>query len=226
MRDKNLWRSFLSGNILLACLLTAVFAGCSPALFGKAGQDPPITSYDPRVYIHPASADLSQASIAVLPFQIPSDINTVRGREIAALFQQTLLEQQVFHKVKLAPDRYGTVEEAMEIARREQVDLVLAGEVNQIISGSRLGGGRLNLSLRIIDLNSSDTVWYIEQTVDQDMDYPENSLIDRLSRIFSPPRMPEKKVVPAVPIMLTRISQDISRIIKAGNHPDSSSSNR
>ncbi|MFP3983791.1 MAG: hypothetical protein ACLFV2_08905 [Desulfurivibrionaceae bacterium] len=226
MRDKNSWMSSFSGKILPAFLLTAVLIGCSPSLPGKPGQDPSITSYNPRVYIHPASADLSQASVAVLPFQIPADMESVRGREIAALFQQTMLEKQVFHKVKLTPDRYGTVEEAMEIARGEQVDLVLAGEVNQIISGSSLGGGRLNLSLRIIDLDSSDTVWYIEQTVDQDIAYPENSMIDRLKRIFSTSRMPEKKVVPTVPVMLTRISQDICRIIKAGHYPVSPSLSR
>ncbi|MFW5906431.1 MAG: hypothetical protein ACOCTJ_02525, partial [Desulfobia sp.] len=63
MRDKNSWMSSFSGKILPAFLLTAVLIGCSPSLPGKPGQDPSITSYNPRVYIHPASADLSQASV-------------------------------------------------------------------------------------------------------------------------------------------------------------------
>ncbi|MFO7761350.1 MAG: hypothetical protein R6V20_07025 [Desulfobia sp.] len=212
-------RLSLPGRILLSCLLAVTLTGCSCPLPKNKAQTPSTTSYEPRVYIHPASADLSQASIAVLPFQVPANIEKVRGEEVAALFQQTLLRQQAFHKVKLMPDHYGTLKEAMEIGRDEKLDLVLTGKINYLISGSSLGGGRLNLSLRVIDLTSFDTVWYIEQTVDQAMGYPDNSLFHRLGRIFSTPPIPEEDPALTIPVMLTRISRDISRIIKSGHYP-------
>lgn len=223
MNDKSFPHSgilSLTGKIFLLCILAACLSGCYwHSTKEKVEMAAATTSYEPRVYIHPASADLSRASIAVPPFQLPGNIPGVRGEEVAALFQQTLLSERAFHKVKLIADHYGSQQEAIDLARNHGVDLVLTGRINYVLAGSSLGGGRLNLSLRIIDLVSSNTVWYVEQTVDQAMTYPDNSFPARLGRIFSSPPVPESTSTPTIPVMLARISSDITRVIKSGTHP-------
>lgn len=214
-------KPFQPGKIFLSCLLAVFMAGCSWSSPENEREMPPTNSHEPIVYIYPVSTDLNRASIAIPPFRIPADMEAVKGEEVAALFQQTLLREQAFRKAKLVPDPYGTIKEAMKSARSENVDLVMTGKVNYILPGSSLGGGKLNLSIRVIDLNSSDTVWFLEQTVDQEMTYPDNSLLKRLSRIFSPPPVPAKKNAPTIPVMLSRISRDMTRIIKAGHYQPS-----
>ncbi len=209
------------GKIFLGFLFLSILTGCSRPSLENSRELPPIASNKPRVYIHPTSTDLSRATIVVPPFQIPAAITSIRGEEVAALFQQTLLRQQVFHKVKLVPNRYGTVQEAIEFGHEKDADLILTGTINHILAGSNAGGGRLSVSLRVIDLASSNTVWYMEQTVSQAINYPDNSLLGRLSRIFSPQPIPRDTPAPSIPAMLSIVSMDMSRIIKSGRHSSS-----
>ncbi|RJX31404.1 MAG: hypothetical protein C4531_07455 [Desulfurivibrio sp.] len=186
-----------------------LLAGCA----GHSNGGPKVETGSPVVYIHPlvpAAADLSRLSVAVLPFIVPDGMDPAQGERVAALFQDVLLGKQAFQTVKMVNRHYGPLDEAAAIAREAGTELALAGRIRYFMSGTTLGGARVVLSVRVIDVRSGDTVWYIEQAMDQKLDHPDVSLAHRLGSVFSNQPVRPSAGAPVADNMLVHIAVDMA----------------
>jgi TolB-like protein len=199
--------------IVLHYMIFLLLAGCA----GQSVVDrPAMTTGAPVVYIHPlvpVAAELNRNSVAVLPFLVPNGMDIGEGEKVAALFRDVLLGKQAFQTVKLVNRHYGSLTEATAIAREAGTNLVLAGRIKYLLSGTRVGGARVELALRVIDVLTGDTVWYIEQAMDQQMDRPDLSLAHRLGSVFSTPPVRAPEGPPAVANMLVHIAVDMADVM-------------
>ncbi|MFH1216323.1 MAG: hypothetical protein V1706_07470 [Pseudomonadota bacterium] len=193
--------------LILVIFLLA--GGCA----GHNQEQAEVTTGSPVVYIHPMTTDLSKASVVILPFQMPEGIDIRQGENVAALFQDVLLGKQAFLLVKLAKNHYGSLEEARRLGKEAGVDFVLAGQVHTLLSGTSLGGGRVDLAVRVIDVAGGDTVWYIQQALDQKMNHPDVSFLHRLGSIFSVPPVRPSEGAPVAVNMLAHVALDMADVM-------------
>lgn len=201
--------------IILSCLL---LSGCLQSGNNRASETMAIRKGAPAVYIHPMSDSYRQGKVGVLPLQVPANIKTEQGKAVAALFRDVLLGRRAFQTVQLLEQPYGTLEEAVEIGRRAEVDLVLAGKINYAIEGTELGGARVEVAIRLINVTSGNTVWFISQGLDQEMDYPDVSLSNRLLSSFSPPKIRRSAGAPVATNMLVRIAEDMTSVMAGARY--------
>lgn len=199
--------------LVLCCVMVIILPGCTRFSRDKKVDMVPVRPGEPIVYIHPLSSDLSQAKVVVLPFQVPDGVSPRQSIRIASIFRDVFLGKEVFHTVRLVEEYYGTFNEGLAFARENGVDLVVAGQVHYVLTGTELGGSRLDVSLRILDTHTGNTVWYIEQTMDQLMDYPDVSVIAILADIFTPARVRTSAGAPAVTNMINQVALDMADVV-------------
>ncbi len=186
-----------------------LLGGCA----SHSAEHAEIKTGSPVVYIHPMTGDLSRTSVAVLPFQVPEGMSVTQGERVASLFRDVLLGKQAFQTVKLGKRHYRSMEEAAELASDLGAELALAGKVNYLVSGAKLGGNRVDVSVRVIDVKSGNTIWYIQQAMDQQMNHPDVSFKHRLASIFSVPPVRSSESAPVIPNMLVNIAVDMSEVM-------------
>jgi TolB-like protein len=198
----------------LFCILSALFlTACTFKNTPSSAIDVPVEKGKPMVYIYPLTDVSKGQKVGILPFIVPGNMAAENGRGVAALFKDILLKKRVFLAVKQLDKFYGNIDEALNIGKESQVDLVLAGQVHYAIAGTELGGARVDVSVRLVSVNTGNTIWYIEQSVDQPMDYPDVRFITRLMDSFSPSQIRKSQGAPAVPNMLVGIAGDIAGVM-------------
>ena len=175
--------------------------------------DVPVEKGKPIVYIYPLTNVSKGQKVGVLPFIVPRNMAAENGRGVAALFKDVLMKKRAFHAVKQLNEFYGTIDEAMSIGKKSQVDLVFLGQIHYAIAGTELGGARVDVSVRLVSVTTGNTIWYIEQTVDQPMDYPDARFLTRLIDSVSPPPIRKSQGAPAVPNMLVGIAGDVAEVM-------------
>jgi uncharacterized protein YceK len=200
-------------SVFVLCIILVVLSGCGTVIGEKKADMAPVQSGEPVVYIHPFSSDLGQAQAVVLPFLVPEGTAQEEGLRVAAVFRDVFLAKETFHTTQLVDRYYGTLDEGLAIARKRGVDLLLAGQVHYILAGTEFGGSRLDVSIRIIDTYSGDTVWYITQTMDQLMDCPDISAIALLVDIFTPTRVRSSSGPPTIANMLVQVAVDMADVV-------------
>lgn len=189
------------------------------ALTGCSFRDQRSTMYiaprtgSPVVYVHPMQNTYQEASVGVLPFQVPENVALAQGVQVAALFKDVLLGKRAFPLVRQLTAGYGDLDEAIARGKEAKVDLVLAGRVNYALAATELGGARVSVSVRLLNVHSGNTVWYIEQAIDQPMDYPDMGLWSRLVDSFGPPEVRPSTGAPPVPNMLAKIAVDMAEVM-------------
>lgn len=167
----------------------------------------------PSVIIWPiAEGAYQDASLGVLPFQMPPNMKREQGLGVAALFKDVLLSKQVFQTVRLLDSPFGDSNEAIRLGRAAGVALVLAGRLNYAVDSTELGGARVDVSLRLINVATGNTVWYVDQGMDQSMDYPDVGFVNRVLTSFSPLNVRRPAGPPAVPNMLVQIASDMADV--------------
>ncbi len=196
---------------IIPVIIIVLLAGCG---VGRPDIDEAgIRTNAPIVYIHPLYDNIDKSSVAVIPFQVADGIDITLSKRVAALFRDVLLGKRAFTTVKLVDTVYSSLPEAIRTGREADTDLVLAGRVNYVVSGTRMGGAKVDVSVRLLDVKSGDTLWYIEQTMDQDMDYPDVGVSHRLSSVFSIPEIRPSEAAPTVPNMLVHIAVDMADVM-------------
>ena len=191
-------------------LLAVLLAGCSgQANINEAG----IRTNSPVVYIHPLYDSFATSSVAIVPFQVADGVDVSLSERVAALFRDVLLGKRAFTTVKLVDSPYISISEAVKAGQKAGTDLVLAGRVNYVMAGTGMGGARVDVSVRLLEVKSGDTLWYMEQTMDQQMDYPDVSFVHRLSSVFSTPPLRPSEPPPAVPNMLAHIAVNMADVM-------------
>ncbi|MDA8164376.1 MAG: hypothetical protein M0017_05015 [Desulfobacteraceae bacterium] len=194
--------------LLLACCL---LAGC--ASYGRQGP-PPLEKGAPVVLIHPLTDSYRQATVGVLPFQMPPGVNGEEGLRVAALFKDMLLGKRIFPVVRQLTGEYGDLDEAVALGRKAGVGLVLAGQVGSLLAGTEIGGARASVSVRLLDTASGQTVWYVEQAMSQEMDLPDLSLGARLGSVMSVQPLRQVAAAPPATNMLARMAEDLADVLQ------------
>jgi hypothetical protein len=192
----------------LFCMMF-LLAGCG----GRSPDHVDIRTGAPVVHIYPMGGEYRDGSALVLPFQVPDDMNPEYGERVGMLFQEVFLSKQTFLTVKNSHKYYGTFEEAMEIGRKSGVDLLVAGRINYAMAGGQMGGNRVDVSLRVVNVHTGNTVWYMSQVMDQLMDHPDVSLPVRFMSVFSVPRIKTSAGPASMPNMLAHIAVDMSEVM-------------
>ncbi|MFZ5776181.1 MAG: hypothetical protein ACOY3Z_11920 [Thermodesulfobacteriota bacterium] len=202
-------------RIIPLLLTLSLLAGCAsaPGPVGWKHQPVEARKNAPLVLIHPLENAGEGASLGVLPFQVPDNLRREQGEAMGLLFKDVLLGKQAFPRIIGIKDGYLSQEEAATIGRKAGVDLVLAGRVTHALEGSQFGGGRLEVASRIIDTHSGNTVWYVEQSMDQPMAYPKSSTLDRFVAAFNPPEIKPSQAGPVLPNMLAQVAHDLAEVI-------------
>lgn len=201
--------------VLVVAVLFGLFAtGCAKSV-RKPVQ---VQKGAPVVYIHPLSNTYGEATVGVLPFHIPAGMDAAHSDGVAALFKDVLLGRGTFPVVRQLRSAYGDYENAVEIGRKSGCDLVLAGSVDYLLSGGDLGGARVGVSVRLLNVKSGNTVWYVTQNMDQPMDYPDTGMVNRLVSAVSMPAYRASNGAPTVTNMLARIAVDMADVFAGAKY--------
>ena len=196
----------------LIILSAVLLLSCSVTSQNQVSRDVPLRQNKPIVYIKPLTSISKDMKVGVLPFTVPANMPTERGLAVGALFKDVLLRKQAFRTIKQVDKHYGGIDEAIALGRQADVDLILAGAVLYALAGTEFGGARVDVAVRFISVKTGNTVWYIEQSVDQPMAYPKAGMMDRLLASFSSPiRKPQG--APPIPTMMAGIAADIADLI-------------
>jgi len=197
---------------ILVMVLLILSAGCALKT-DRSSQPVPIRKNSPVVYIHPLDNIYHEASVGVLPFAVPDNFGKDQGRRIAELFKDILLGKRSFPKVRLIEGGGDNPEAAMERGRHAGVDLVMVGRIHHALEGSEFGGARLEAAIKLLNVRTGNTVWYIEHSLDQPMDFPKVSTLRNFFASFNPPPVRPSHGAPAMPNMLAKAAVDTANII-------------
>ena len=194
-------------------LLGVIISGCTLSI----GNDSAADMGEPVVYIHPTSKLYGNSTAGVLPFHVPANVSHEQGFAVAALFKDVFLAKRAFPVVKQMNTPYGDFEEAIHIGKDAGVDLVLAGSINYYIEGAGLGGSKVDASIRLLNVRTGNTIWYMEQSMNQKVDYPDTGLINRAFTSFlhlpveKRPEVEESTTTK----MLVRIASSMTDVLKS-----------
>ena len=194
-------------------VLIVLLSGCSVAM-QKNEQQTAVEKNAPVVYVYPLSEfDLTSKTVAVLAFQTPDNVDPQVGAGVAGLFRDVFLGKRAFKGVMLLEQNFFSQQQAAEIGRKAGVDLVVAGRVNYQLAGYELGGDRLDVSMRLLDARSGETLWFIGQSMNKPMTYPERGFWTRLRTAVNQPQTRSQSKEPEVSNMLVRIAEDMSEVL-------------
>ncbi len=198
---------------LFIIIMLLTLPACMVSGRGGNHHEPPVYKGAPVVYIHPLSKSYQRAAVGVLPFEVPRNMDREQGMSVAALFKDVMLGKRIFKTVRQLDDPYSSdLQTAVEAGRRAGVDFVMVGKIKYALEGTELGGARVNVSVRLINTRSGNTVWYVEQGMDQPMDYPDAGFVARFLGAFSKPPVRKPSSAPVVPNMLARIAVDMADV--------------
>ncbi|MDF1615185.1 hypothetical protein [Desulfurivibrio dismutans] len=203
------------GAVLLLGLL---FASC-------ASKEPPQSSIyvppvkgSPVVYLHPEDpGNYRRATVGVLPFRVPVNHDPARGEALAALFRDVLLAKEVFPRVIASRQAYGDFDDAIALGRQAGVDLVLAGRLHRALDATELGGARAEISIRLINVHSGNTVWHIAQAMDQPVDHHDVGPWTRIKESFTLPPIRPSRGAPPLPNMLAAMAVDMAEVMQGAH---------
>jgi len=201
-------------NILVWLIMATLMGGCSTVMERQSSAEVKVNKGVPVVLIHPLEAETyAHATVVVLPFLLPEAMSPTMGLRIAALYQDVLVGKAVFPVVKLETSPYGDFTEAMAAGRAAGADLALVGKVNYALEGAELGGTRLDVTVRLINIATGTTVWHLNQTMDQPYAYPKSDLASRVSGAMSPPPIKRPQGAQAMTNMLAQVAVDMADVL-------------
>lgn len=207
----------MSRRFYLAAAIFSVMmlSGCAMLTQRQGSQEVEIIKGAPVVYIYPGEVAAYQlATVGIPPFKLPANMDPRLGEGIASMFKDVLLGKGAFPKVKIIQEPYGSLEEALRLGKRAGTDLILAGKVNYAMEGSDLGGARLDLSMRLLNVSTGATVWHIGQTMDQPMAYPKSDMLSFLLSSMVPPPIKGAGGAPAMSSMLAQVAVDMADVVR------------
>ena len=201
-------------RVVIGLVVVWTLAGCATVTERRSTAEVKVNKGVPVVFIHPLEAETySHASVGVLPFLLPESMDRALGKRIAALYQDVLLGKAAFPLVKVLATPYGDFDEALAVGRAAGIELVLAGKVNYALDGTELGGARLDVTIRLLNVSSGKTVWHITQALDQPLDYPRDDLGHRLSRALGAPPVRRPLGAPVLTNMLVQSAVDMADVV-------------
>jgi hypothetical protein len=124
---------------------------------------PRILSKD-SVYTHPGKGNLQRGRAGVLIFRTSPEFPE-GGPAIAKIFYRELLARRVFAEVVFIPQIFTTAEEALDVARFHNLDLMVLGEVPYYLDGGTVGNSGLQVDLKVLDARDGRIVWNLSDSI-------------------------------------------------------------
>ncbi len=201
-------------RMLLAFLVVFVLGGCSTLTEQQSSTQFEVHKGAPVVFIHPLNKQIyAQSSVGIVPFAIPGNMDTRLGVRAAVIFRDIMLGKQSFHRVKMLSGHYGNGDEAIQAGRLGKVDLVLAGRINYAMEGTEMGGARLDVTVRLLNVVTGKTVWHIEQAMDQPLSYPKTDMLHSIFNAMTPPITKRPNGAPVLVNMLAQSAVDMADVM-------------
>ncbi len=201
-------------QILVWLAVIMLLMGCATVTERQSSAEVKVNKGLPVVYIYPLDAETyAHATVGVLPFLLPESMSPKMGQRVAALYQDVLLGKAAFPTVKVLSTPYGDFEQAMAAGRAAGADLVLAGKINYAIEGTELGGARLDVAVRLLNVGTGKTVWHISQTMDQPYDYPQTDMLHSLTAVLGPPPIKRPMGASVMTNMLAQVAIDMTDVM-------------
>ena len=148
---------------------------------------PPRSSPSKTRFAHPGSQNLRLGRAGLLNFRTAPDFHEV-GPAFTQIFYREILAKRAFAEVVLIPETYTTKEEALRLAKRHKVDVMLLGEVPYYLDGSTVGTSGLQVDLKVMEAESGRLLWSLSDSLKA----PRRTIVDLMvteSRPYPTPSM-------------------------------------
>ncbi len=117
-----------------------------------------------RVFATPGYQNLRTGRAGLLEFRTVPDFAEV-GPAFTQIFYRELLAKRTFAEVVLIPEPYSTKEEALRLAKRYKVDVLLLGEVPYYLDGGTVGTSGLQVDLKVVEAGSGVLLWCLSDSL-------------------------------------------------------------
>ncbi|MDY6972806.1 MAG: hypothetical protein SV775_10805 [Thermodesulfobacteriota bacterium] len=148
------------GSLLLIVL---ILGGCttSNSHFGL-NADPYV-----RIITRPDTKNLWAGSVGIFNFNLcNSRLPDKLGGELAQFTYRHLLRHQFATLVELAGRHASSIEEAVDLATQKGYQLILLGDLADFFYGGQIANSRVSMSLKVIDVRTGITIWYISGRIE------------------------------------------------------------
>lgn len=117
---------------------------------------------NPEVYVEPLRSPPTPVSALIVPFQVTQDINSPQelGEQLTRVVWQTWTRDRVFPKLLYEANlRNGTTPQAVAMARKMGVNVVIVGKFTYVMSGGTRGDSGVSFTFDVIDAQSGERLW-------------------------------------------------------------------
>jgi hypothetical protein len=116
------------------------------------------------VLAQPPTDAYRSRTAGLLLFRLPPHLPEV-SHPLTQVFYQSLLKRRPFREIIVIPRTYGTLEEALEIARAWRLDLLLVGEAPYFLDGGTVGAAALQVDLKVLETETGRLLWYLSEAM-------------------------------------------------------------
>ena len=152
--------------LLTALAVVLVLAGCAvePKMADKHTVyiDSWTKRNNPEVYVEPLKAPPVPVSALIVPFQVTQDIAYSQdlGEQLTRVVWQTWTRDRVFPKLLYEANfKTASTPQAVAMARKMGVDVVVVGKFTYVMSGGSRGDSSVSLTFDVIDAQSGERLW-------------------------------------------------------------------
>ncbi|NJB67602.1 hypothetical protein GGQ74_001242 [Desulfobaculum xiamenense] len=154
----------LAASLLLlsACAADFDLSGPGDVYIDEAGS-----RSDVQIMIRPENRPMRPLTAVLVPFRVMQRVDEPQhlGRELTRVLWQRWLQDKVFPALIFAEDaQWYTAEDAQPLAMVANTDLIVGGEITNIMFGGTQGETIISLRLEIHDAATGTLVWSMAQT--------------------------------------------------------------
>jgi len=124
----------------------------------------PIIQDAQQVYVSPGVNSWSSARAGVLMFKCPPELPQV-SYPVTQTFMRKLMEKHPFLEVRLMPEPYTSLPEALRLGRERKVDVMVLGEVPYFLDSGTAGQSGIQVDLTVVEVASGRQHWYFTDAV-------------------------------------------------------------
>ncbi len=117
-----------------------------------------------QILVKPATTRYRSQRAGLFLFSCPTHLPDFDQR-LTQVFYQKLLEQRPFQEVVFIPRLSGTQKEALELARKWHLDLLVLGESPYVLDGGGVGASALHVDLKVMEARTGVLIWYLSEAL-------------------------------------------------------------
>ena len=117
-----------------------------------------------RIYTHPGGVSLQRSRAGVLIFRTSPEYPE-GGPAIAEIFYRELLAKRPFADIVFIPENFTTKEDALALAKKHNLDLVVLGEIPYYLDGGTVANSGLQVDLKVLDARDGRIVWNMSDSI-------------------------------------------------------------